>query len=247
MDPTTFKFFQSAWNVFGVLGVISVGACVIAYLAFRFLSLKWLDAKFNERLESYKHAQQRELEHLKYEINSLLDRTVKVHQHEFEVLPDTWRKLTDAFFHTKETTLAFENYTNVARLNDDQLLQILKEDGFRDSDISTIMHSDDRQSAYMRLTTARRIQKTGDVIREFRVYIRKYGIFIRPELRTGFEALEEMIAEAFTEYTIDVRFNRLGKENGKVEKLQMNGEGLYRGLEKHVQDRLWNSLAEPKE
>lgn len=247
MDPAVLKLFASAWKVYGLLGLIFVSALVCAYLIFRFLGAKWLDAKFNERLESYKHAQQQEIERLRYKINSLFDRTIKIHQLEFENLPETWRKLTDAFFFTKETTFSFENFTNIGVLSPDQAIIILKEDGFKESDINVIMEASDRQGAYMKLMSARRLQKTAEVVRDFRVHIRKYGIFVRPEIRKNIELLETLIAEALTEYSVSMRYAVDFKEGGKVEALQSKGESMYLALEKQVQDRLWNSLAEPKD
>ena len=51
---------------------------------------QWLDSKFAERLEAYKHQQQRELEQLRFQINALFDRVTKLHQREFQVLPDAY-------------------------------------------------------------------------------------------------------------------------------------------------------------
>jgi hypothetical protein len=65
--------------VLAALGAIIVaggGLAFIAYAIFKYLGQKWLDAKFEERLAAYKHAQQKELEQLKFEINALMDRTV---------------------------------------------------------------------------------------------------------------------------------------------------------------------------
>ncbi|MEY9418351.1 hypothetical protein ABIF69_004793 [Bradyrhizobium japonicum] len=54
-----------------VVGVGAVGAFV--WWLFRTFSEKWLNAKFEERLAAYKHEQQKELEHLKFEINAQMD------------------------------------------------------------------------------------------------------------------------------------------------------------------------------
>lgn len=247
MDPAILKLFASAWKVYGLLGLLFVAAVVCAYLIFRFLGTKWLDTKFSERLESYKHAQQQEIEHLRYRINSLFDRTTKIHQLEFETLPETWRKLTDAFFYTKETTFSFDQYTNIGVLPDDQATMVLIENELKESDINAIIRAPDRQDAYMKVMSARKLQKASEVVRDFRVHIRKYGIFIRPEIRKNIEILENLIAEALTEYSVLLRYGTPLKENGRVEVLQSKGEGMYRTLEKEVQDRLWNSLADLKD
>jgi len=54
--------------------VIAYGgaAAGVAFAVFRFLGQKWIDGKFAERLEVYKHQQQRELEQLKFQITLAL-------------------------------------------------------------------------------------------------------------------------------------------------------------------------------
>src|ERR1700674_4226477 len=89
---TVLEILGSILSFFGAIGAV-VGA---AYLFFKFLGEKWLTAKFDERLAAYKHAQQRELEELKGKINALMDRTTKLHQREFEVLPEVWGRLVEA-------------------------------------------------------------------------------------------------------------------------------------------------------
>ncbi|GJE41308.1 hypothetical protein [Methylobacterium soli] len=246
MDQITFRFFQSAWNVLGVLGLLFALASVATYWAFKILSTKWLDARFNERLESYKHAQQRELEHLKFEINSLLDRTTKIHQLEFECLPEAWRQVTDAFFYGKELTLSFRSYADITKLVDAEAREVFARHEFSPGTINTILTSPDRQQAYVYATDLKQYNIANEIVNKFRIHLRKYGIFIRPEIRSGFEKLEIIIAEAMTERMIS--FQKLGKSDrwDRSERLHSEGDEAYKALEKAVQDRLWNSLGQPR-
>jgi len=50
------------------------GAAVIAYYVFLFLGKKWIEAKFADSLEKSRHEHAKEIEHLRFEINSLLTR-----------------------------------------------------------------------------------------------------------------------------------------------------------------------------
>ena len=68
------------------LGITASVAAAAAYAAFQFLGKPWLDARFAERLEKFKHDQNQEIERLRYRINDfVMDRTTQPHQHEFEV------------------------------------------------------------------------------------------------------------------------------------------------------------------
>jgi hypothetical protein len=65
-------------------GIVSAGAL---FALFKIFGEKWLDAKFEQRLAKYKHEHDQEIERLRGRINALMDRTIKLHQHEFETLP----------------------------------------------------------------------------------------------------------------------------------------------------------------
>jgi hypothetical protein len=80
-----FLFFTLKWML--GLGITATAMVAAAYAFFQFLGRRWLEARFAERLEKFKHDQNQEIERLRYRINALMDRTTKLHQHEFEVLP----------------------------------------------------------------------------------------------------------------------------------------------------------------
>jgi hypothetical protein len=78
-----------------VIVVAGGGAAALILGPFRYLADKWLTSKFNQRLEQFKHAQQVEMENLRFKIDSLFDRTTKLHQREFEVVPAAWALLVE--------------------------------------------------------------------------------------------------------------------------------------------------------
>lgn len=66
---------------------IGGSAAAFAYAIFVWLGKKWLEERFARRLEDYKHKQNQELEHYRYQINALFNRITKIHEKEIEVLP----------------------------------------------------------------------------------------------------------------------------------------------------------------
>ena len=105
-----------------ILAVGGFGA--IIYWLFKLLAAKWLDAKFAERLSAYKHTQQKELEQLKFEISALLGRTVKLHQREFDVLPEAWGLLTDAFTITRPVALGAVFSPDIRKMTGEQFEEL---------------------------------------------------------------------------------------------------------------------------
>jgi hypothetical protein len=63
-------------EIFAAIGAFILGSGAISAIAFglfKVLGEKWLNAKFEERLAEYKHAQQKEIEQLRFRINALMD------------------------------------------------------------------------------------------------------------------------------------------------------------------------------
>ena|SRR5215207_8611448 len=87
-------------DILATIGAALVGfglSGAIAFALFKFRGERWVNAKFEERLAAYRPEQQKEIENFKFNINKLMDRATKLHQREFEVLPEIWSKLNDAF------------------------------------------------------------------------------------------------------------------------------------------------------
>jgi len=79
---------------FGEVILYGGGSAAVAYLLFRHLGQGWIEARFAERLEAFKHEQAKELQRLKVEVESLLSGALKIQDREFAVLPEAWHKLS---------------------------------------------------------------------------------------------------------------------------------------------------------
>jgi len=113
-------------RVFEILGVVVVGlAVLLSYFLFKTFSSKWLEAKFKERLERFRQAQNRELEELRLKINTLFDWTTRLHQHEFEVMSEAWAKLNDAFYKTMALVSPFQQYPDLAHMSADHFSEFV--------------------------------------------------------------------------------------------------------------------------
>jgi hypothetical protein len=58
--------------------------------------VRWLDARFSERLEKLKHEQQKEIESIRQRVQWHFSRVSKIHEKEFEILPRAWFLLHEA-------------------------------------------------------------------------------------------------------------------------------------------------------
>ena len=82
------ELLDSVLKVIGFIVIAGGGLSLIVFHVFKYLGEKWLDSKFEERLQALKHEHGKELERLRFKISTALDRATKLHQREFDVLPD---------------------------------------------------------------------------------------------------------------------------------------------------------------
>ena len=81
------------------------GAAAVAHALFTFLGKKWIEHKLNK-----------ELEQVRYRINTLFSRVTKIHEKEFEVLPEAWYKMQDALGRISHFTSLFQQYPDLTQL-----------------------------------------------------------------------------------------------------------------------------------
>ena len=211
--------------------VLSIGA---AYLMFKLLSEKWLNAKFDERLAAYKHAQQRELEQLKGEISVLLDRTLKLHQREFDVLPEVWGRLFNA---VNVVTLGFSQAPNVNSMTEAQLHDLLEKSEFAAWQKDELRAARDKTRYYTDTLGRRNLHSAHVKFMEFDAYLMKSGIFIPNPIKSQLTAVALLMHEAIMER----RFPRSHNEPPDFDKgleLHQRGRAMLKDLESSVQTRL---------
>jgi hypothetical protein len=229
----------AAWVV--ALLVAGGGLAAVAFWIFKLLSEKWLNAKFAQRLEAYRHTPQRELEQLKFEISALMDRTVKLHQKEFDVLPEAWGRLTDAHGITTSVTAAFQQYPNLEQMNKEQLEEFLESSPLQKWQRTELKSITGKNRYYMKAIGWQNIVKAQDACREFHVYLLKNGIFIPEPLKAKFVELDEIIYAALVEHELNHQEVNTPREREAFKALRGKGAETLKSLEADVQGRLWKS------
>jgi hypothetical protein len=206
------------------------------------LAEKWLNAKFAERLSAYQHVQQRELEQLKFQISALLDRTVKLHQREFDVLPEAWGLLTDAFTITRPVTLGAVMAPEIRNMTTEQFEYFLEQIPLVDWQKSELRTASDRAKYYIDAISRHDLNRAQKSCGDFHVYLLKNGIFIPPDIKEKFSELDDVLAEAIGERRAGLQFpnTNMASTFDKGVALHERGPVLLKSLERDVQGRLWN-------
>lgn len=223
-----------------LIALLSGGtAAALAIAVFKMFSEKWLTTKFEERLATYRHEQQKELENLKFTISALFDRTVKLHQREFEMMPEAWGRLVDSYHHTFALVSPLQEYSDLDRMTTEHLNEFLKESPLMEWAKADVLAADNKTKIYGKYLAWHRLQNVQKIAREANIYLIKHGIFFPADLEERFEALNKLIWEALDEY----EYNKQYADNGafkheKSKVLRSSGEQLLANLKTDLRGRL---------
>ena len=233
---------NSLSDVFATIGYIVVGAGAVGTVVwwlFRTFSEKWLNAKFEERLAAHKHEQQKELEHLKFSINAQMDRATKLHQKEFEALPEAWGRLMDAHGTIVAVVSKLQSTPDLDAMRDDQREDFLLNSKLVEWQRQLVRDARDKTKAYRDQIEPFKIAGARKATRKFFLYFRKNGIFIREPIKQQFEVLDQLMLSALSEHQMN--FQHQTREFKSIDQLAADGEKMVRALEAEVQKTLWDS------
>jgi len=214
------------------------GASAIAYGFFKLLGEKWLEAKFSERLEKLKHEQERELEMHRLQINSLFSRISKIHEKEFDVLPNAWNKLQEALGYVSRFTSPAQYYPNFFSMTQPEIAAFLLQSRLNEVDKKKVIDSLDRDQTYKEIIFWYDLKDVRTAVGEFHNYILINRIFLSKELFEKFGALDTMLTGAVSDREVahvsqDVKL--------KLASYKIFGDDLTKlvnEVEKLVQERL---------
>lgn len=224
------------------LGITASVAAAAAYAAFQFLGKRWLDARFAERLEKFKHDQNQEIERLRYRINALMDRTTKLHQHEFEVLPEVWNKLGIALATASNFTSMITTHPDLDQMGEAQFLEFVATSDLSGWQKDELQKGGNRTERYQKVIFWHHLHAVKKAHAEFHNYFISKGIFIQPELKEKIRALSDMMYDAFTEREFDEQYGLPAEDRfAKRNRLRRDGLGKLQAIEKEVQARLWEA------
>jgi hypothetical protein len=162
------------------------GGAVVAYAIFRFLGKKWIEGKFAERLETYKNDLTKELEHTRYEINLLFNRITKIHEKEFEILPEVWRKMQDALGIISNFVSLYQSYPNLNEMSQPALEEFLIKSRLYEFEKQELLQANDKVSYYGDRMFWRELRDAEEAFQDFHNYTNNNRVFLTRDLQEQF-------------------------------------------------------------
>jgi hypothetical protein len=235
---------QEIFKLLGKLIIYGGGTAAMAYGLFRFLGEKWIENKFAEKLEAYKHKQQQELEQTRYTINSLFSRVSKIHEKEFEVLPEAWSQMHDALFSLTRFTKPFKQYPNVDAMTEPQLDNFLKQSPIAEFQKQTLKEERNKLEYYRECVFYHELNEVKKACSTFHTYTQKNSIFLSPDLKEYFSKIDDLMWDAAVDKEVghEAQDREMKKEAWK--KVKEEVIPLKNKIEELVQARLRYDRAE---
>jgi hypothetical protein len=221
------------------------GGAAIAYLLFQFLGKKWIENKFAEKLEHFRHAQAIELERLRVEIESLLSGTIKLQDKEFEVLPEVWDRLNTVYGKISGLLSPLKTYPDLDHMPEPALVEFMKSTPFTESQRQEIRSSPNMGERYREYDTLYMIHNVKVSYSELENLVARNGIFLQPELKELMSSMSDALWSSINAKEIgheakDWKMQREGLTN-----LRDNVNPLYKKIEEYIHRRL-QSHGKPK-
>ena len=227
--------------LFSTLGKVIAyggGSVAIAYVAFMFFGKKWIENLFKKRLEHYKHEHAKEIEHLKYQVNSLLNRVTKIHEKEFEVLPAAWNKLHDALEMISWFTSIFQQYPDLDRYSPNELSAFVTDCKLLDFQKNELLESENKTEFYKEKIFFHNLSEARKIYSELHKYITRNRIFLSPDLRKNFQKVDGILWESLIKKEIGEEAKDLKMIVQAHRDIRDQVNDIVEKIETLVQDRL---------
>lgn len=226
------------------LQYLFVGGGAVAAVAFlaRIYADKWLQGRFDRQLEAFRTEQQKEMEHVRYRINAYFDRAVRLHTVEFEILPEIWRKLFDAFHETQH----FCNYGRMVhdldKMKPVELETFLTNSPLLDYQKEEVRQAGRKGDRYYKIEHYHELARVKRIYYDFTGYFMKNAIFLAVDVEAKLNEVRDIIHGAWSEKEYRTDFGDNGtKAYEKFEMLKSRGETLLNEIREQMRELLQDS------
>jgi hypothetical protein len=203
------------------------GAAVVAYAIFTFLGKKWIEHELNKKLEQ-----------VRYRINTLFSRVTKIHEKEFEVLPEAWYKMQDALGRISHLTSLFQQYPDLNQMSQSALEEFLEKSRLHKFEKQELLQASDKVSYYEDKIFWHELRDVEEAFWDFHNYIIKNKIFLSPDLQEQFTKIDDVMWSAIVERKVGHEANDREMWHKAYKKIKEEINPIRDVIEKLVQTRL---------
>jgi hypothetical protein len=141
----------------------------------------------------------KKLKKFEYDLNSLFNRVTKIHEKEFEVLPEAWSKIQDALGHISSLVAMLKTWPDLDRMNEIELEEFIDQSKLRKSEKEKLRSSPKKLDYYTKTIFWHNLQETHRAFEDFHNYIVHNQVFLSSDLQEQFEKLDYIMWSAIVE------------------------------------------------
>ena len=180
------------WSIVGAGG----GGGLIAYLLFKKLGESWLDAKFSEKLEAFRHDKAKELERLRADIDGSLRAKVRHQEKEFLVLSECWSLMNVAYGSAHSFVSVFQQYEDISQMTADLRREYVDKMDILPAQKNEILTDANPTNEYIRIAGMIQNNAANKAIVEFNNCVYRDEIFLDEEISDEFKSIIRSLQSA---------------------------------------------------
>ena len=209
--------------------------------------LEGAKAEAQSQLEATRQEHTGYIERVKFERSNLLDRSVKLNQREFEIIPNIWNAATDAHNALMRMISRWQEGTNLHQLSEARFEAFLADAKLRDFEKDELRAKPpyERTSYYSELQGWQRLNAANETMVNLNRALAQGTIFLQPETHERIEAFADKLRAAFQHFRNNKVFEigREGSEdNDPVQRYRADGESDYQALATYLRQRYWTKI-----
>jgi hypothetical protein len=231
------------------------GSAALSLLIARAFGSKWLEHRFNARLEALKHDHNTEVEHLRFRIARLLDRSTKLNQREFEVLPNVWAKIGEAHHRFLSLIAIWQQSADLSHMGSAQLESFIQGCSLQDwqkDELRAETNPYKRTTYYSNAMSWHELHKTVVATATMNNAVSESSIYIHPDAYDRIKIFVDRLNKAVTEWQLDQQMRAGGdgalidtSDDSPVQSYRKTGDTDFQALETFLRDRYWGQPANP--
>jgi hypothetical protein len=232
------ELLDTLLKLIGAIAGVGGGLVAIVYVTFKFLATKWIDNRFATSLEAFRHKHQEEIERLRFQINTQFDRMTKLHQYEFNVLPQIWSLLNDAYRGSLVLTSSLREYPDLDNMAEAQFFEFVEACRLPSWQKKELKDTDRKNNYYVKKIFWLELHDAKQLSDKFHDYMMKNSIFMSEEISDRFHAMDDLIRRTIIEQDT-YRRTQQPVSAKEAERLGSQGPRMLNELKSIVQKRLW--------
>lgn len=159
----------------------SGGATIVAYQVFKMLGSSWLENKFGEKLEAFRHEKAKELEKLRADIDGSLRARLRLQERQFESVVSIWDDLKSAQEKLAILLSPLQSYSDIRRMDDEARSEYIQSFDLQEWQKREILSSEDIQKSFSSMIDHRKFVEAVNAFNAFDRATRSSEIFFSEE------------------------------------------------------------------